>query len=122
MDVAHTYTAEHTPQFYLLHTLGCHLCDEAEAMLTPMFSHFNLTWKPLDIAEPFKAGIEFVDFTKHCDLNAGFASADASLAETLVNQFGLSIPVLYCVFSGDCLFWPFDEEGVLKFCDKVFNS
>ena len=89
-------------QFYLFHTLGCHLCDEAEAMLLPMFEHFDLTWAKVDIAEPTP--------------NTGFD------AEALVAQWGLKIPVLYCTFKPVHLQWPFTEKDVLKFWENAFNE
>ncbi len=90
------------PQFYLYHTLGCHLCEEAEAMLVPMFTHFNLTWEKIDIAEP--------------DESMGLSAA------ALVEQWGLKIPVIQCTFNQQSLCWPFSEEDILRFWEQVFNE
>ena len=95
------------PQLYLFHTLGCHLCDEAQALLTPMLQHFQLSWKKVDIADP--------------PSETGFD------AETLVEQWGVKIPVLYCTFYSAnvqpaSLQWPFTEEDVLQFLEQVFHE
>lgn len=95
-------TESRKAEFYLFHTLGCHLCDEAQTLLEPMFSHFQLSWEKVDIADPVKdSGLE---------------------AESLVEQWGLKIPVLYCTFNHASLSWPFDEEAVLQFWQQVFNE
>lgn len=91
-----------TPQFYLFHTLGCHLCDDAQLMLKPMFEHFQLSWRLVDIAEP--------------------PSEVNQCADVLVEKWGLKIPVLYCTFTQSALHWPFGEEDVLHFFEQVINE
>ena len=69
--------------FVLYHTLGCHLCEEAEQILKTL-------------AIPFR----------HVDI------ADD---EDLVDRYGIRIPVLHELQSGDEIGWPFDEKTVLAF-------
>ncbi len=86
--------------FALFSTLGCHLCDEAKAILMPMFEHFNLPLDEVDIAQP--------------------PSYFSQSAEQLVEMYGEQIPVLYCYFHPQTLNWPFDEQAVLDYLKQVF--
>ncbi len=65
----------------LLGTSGCHLCDVAEKIVRRMAPELGIELKKLDIAT----------------------------SEALVEQYGISIPVLQHN-SGSELFWPFDDE------------
>jgi hypothetical protein len=68
-------------RFYLYSTLGCHLCDEAEAVLLPLLAHGASEIEIIDIAE-----------------------------ENLIERYGTRIPVLHCVATGAELDWPFNLE------------
>ena len=70
----------------LFGTLGCHLCDLAEAEVMPLVEH-GLLVELIDIAD----------------------------SEALVEAYGLRIPVLRRVDTGAELGWPFDTEQIVAF-------
>lgn len=73
-------------QFILYGTLGCHLCDEAEALLSPLLS---------------------ADCSIEC--------LDISASDQLIEQYGTSIPVLRRVCDNVELRWPFDSVQARRF-------
>ncbi|MDG9884465.1 glutaredoxin family protein [Pseudomonas putida CSV86] len=74
------------PECQLFGTLGCHLCEVAEALLMPLVEHGLL--------------VELVDI------------ADDQL---LFERYGLRIPVLRRCDTGAELDWPFDVDQVVAF-------
>ena len=74
------------PECQLFGTLGCHLCEIAEAEIMPLVEHGLL--------------VELVDITEPDDLT---------------EAYGLRIPVLRRVDTGAELGWPFDTEQVVTF-------
>lgn len=74
------------PECQLFGTLGCHLCEVAEAMLMPLVDHGLL--------------VELVDIADD---------------ETLYDAYGLRIPVLRRADTRAELDWPFDVEQVVAF-------
>ena len=74
------------PECQLFGTLGCHLCEVAEALLMPFVEHGLL--------------VELVDIAER---------------EDWVEQYGLRIPVLRRSDTGAELNWPFDAEQVVTF-------
>ncbi|MDP3845491.1 MAG: glutaredoxin family protein [Pseudomonas sp.] len=74
------------PECQLFGTLGCHLCEVAEAVLVPFVEH-GLLVELVDIAE----------------------------SETWVDQYALRIPVLRRTDNGAELDWPFEAEQVVSF-------
>lgn len=74
------------PECQLFGTLGCHLCEVAEALLMPFVEH-GLLVELIDIAED----------------------------PAHVERYGLLIPVLRRCDSGAELNWPFDAEQVVAF-------
>ncbi|CAI8826487.1 MULTISPECIES: glutaredoxin family protein [Pseudomonas] len=74
------------PECQLFGTLGCHLCEVAEALLMPFVEHGLL--------------VELVDIADH---------------EGMFEAYGLRIPVLRRCDSGAELNWPFDAEQVVTF-------
>jgi hypothetical protein len=67
-------------------TAGCHLCEDAEAILAYCQRYCaDLSWLAIDIAD------------------------DAAL----VQQYGLRIPVIKSVQSGTEISWPFDAGQVM---------
>jgi len=74
------------PECQLFGTLGCHLCEVAEAVLMPFVEHGLL--------------VELVDIGD---------------SEAQVEQYGLRIPVLRRDDSGAELNWPFDADQVAAF-------
>jgi hypothetical protein len=77
----------------LYHTVGCHLCEEAEALVLAC------------VANP--------DCMKKTDI----AEDDALLA-----RYGLSIPVLRNHDSGRELNWPFGAGDVQAFCKPPYAA
>ncbi len=69
----------------LFGTLGCHLCEEAEAVLQPFVAQ-GLVVELLDIVD----------------------------SATWLERYALTIPVLRRVDNGEELHWPFDEQDVLR--------
>lgn len=78
------------PDFYLYHTLGCHLCEEAEVIVQAVASMLQLTFARLDIADE----------------------------DSLIELYGIRIPVLYHLASGNDLGWPFDMEKAHDFMEQ----
>jgi len=74
------------PECQLFGTLGCHLCEVAEALLMPFVEHGLL--------------VELVDIGED---------------EAMVERYGLRIPVLRRCDSGAELNWPFDADQVVAF-------
>ncbi|VVN29692.1 hypothetical protein PS662_04813 [Pseudomonas fluorescens] len=74
------------PECQLFGTLGCHLCEVAEAMLMEFVEH-GLMVELVDIAE----------------------------SEDWVEDYGLRIPVLRRLDTGAELDWPFDADQVVAF-------
>ncbi|MFQ6571713.1 glutaredoxin family protein [Pseudomonas sp. UM16] len=74
------------PECQLFGTLGCHLCEVAEALLMPFVEHGLL--------------VELVDIADD---------------ESMLERYSLRIPVLRRCDSGAELNWPFDAEQVVTF-------
>ena len=74
------------PECQLFGTLGCHLCEIAEAEVMPLVEHGLL--------------VELVDITDPQDLT---------------DVYGLRIPVLRRTDTGGELDWPFDTDQVVAF-------
>lgn len=74
------------PECQLFGTLGCHLCEVAEALLMPLVEHGLL--------------VELVDIAQN---------------EAMFERYSLAIPVLRRCDSGAELPWPFDTEQVVAF-------
>lgn len=74
------------PECQLFGTLGCHLCEVAEAILMPFVDH-GLLVELVDIAE----------------------------SDALFERYGLAIPVLRRRDNAAELPWPFDAEQVAAF-------
>jgi len=77
------------PECQLFGTLGCHLCEQAEAVLLPLVEH-GLMVELLDIAEQSE----------------------------WVEDYGLRIPVLRRVDTAAELDWPFEIEQVVWFLQR----
>lgn len=75
------------PECQLFGTLGCHLCEIAEAEIMPLVFEHGLL-------------VELVDITDPADLT---------------EVYGLRIPVLRRGDTGAELDWPFDTEQVMAF-------
>ncbi len=65
---------------YLYTTLGCHLCEQAQAMVEPLLPEYGFSIQAIDIAD----------------------SGD------LIERYGVRIPVLFRPDKQQELGWPFD--------------
>jgi hypothetical protein len=79
-------------------TCGCHLCEQAEAIILAVFA-----------ANP---GLQSILAVECIDI----AESDA-----LIRQFGTRIPVLQSADSEECLCWPFDHEGLVTFINRCLE-
>jgi len=77
-------------EFILYSTLGCHLCEEAEKILS---LKPGLSYTLVDIAE----------------------------SESLMERYGISIPVLRHFSSETELAWPFDSTIFLAWLENIKN-
>lgn len=75
------------PSVILYGTLGCHLCEEAEAIVAPLIAAARAEWRKIDIADD----------------------------EALMERYGIRIPVLQRCADNAELGWPFSAEDVLEF-------
>lgn len=74
-------------ELLLYTTLGCHLCEQAQAMAAPMLSEFSFRLQPVEIAD----------------------------SEELMERYGIRIPVLKRGDNGQELGWPFTEQALRVF-------
>lgn len=76
-------------------TGGCHLCEQAKALLWPVISSQQLRLKEVDIAE----------------------------SDELIERYGVRIPVIALsgADNGAELNWPFDSEELLSFVKRNFT-
>lgn len=69
----------------LYSTLGCHLCEEAEALLNQTQIVADIAWTTVEIAE----------------------------SDKLLQEYGVRIPVVQYTANGAELGWPFDERSLM---------
>ena len=74
-------------QLLLYNTEGCHLCEQAEALVSPLLP-----------AE----GVQLM-------------AVEISASDQLVERYGIRIPVLRFSDGAQELGWPFDDRAVLAF-------
>jgi hypothetical protein len=76
---------------YLYSTPGCHLCEIAKEIISPLLDNYSLHLKEIDIAE----------------------------ADELIERYGVRIPVLKSPHHLDELGWPFDSEQAAHFLARI---
>lgn len=76
--------------FYLFGTSHCHLCADAEALLSAISVNKTITWKSVDIAHN----------------------------EALLSLYAMKIPVLKSSSTNSELCWPFDIETAEAFITR----
>lgn len=79
-------------QFVLYGTMGCHLCEEAEALLAPLLNDYSCETEPCEI--------ECIDISED---------------DELMMRYAESIPVLRRVSDGAELNWPIDAARARDF-------
>lgn len=77
-------------QFILYGTSACHLCEIAEKLIDTSIQSHHIVCSKKDIAED----------------------------DTLLEKYGLSIPVIKCSDTGNELNWPFDEQSLVAFINR----
>ena len=78
------------PSIILYTTIGCHLCEEARALISPLLANTNWLLKEIDIAED----------------------------DDLIARYGIRIPVLSIPASGE-LDWPFTTQDIISRLDNA---
>ena len=76
---------------YLYSTPGCHLCELASEIISPLLSHYALRLEEIDIAE----------------------------SDELIERYGVRIPVLKSPHHIEELGWPFDSAQASSFLARV---
>jgi glutaredoxin len=76
---------------YLYSTPGCHLCEMAREIVSPLLSHHSLRLEEIDIAE----------------------------SDALIERYGVKIPVLKSPHHIDELGWPFDSVQAAHFLARI---
>jgi hypothetical protein len=90
-------------QLLLYTTEGCHLCEQAAAMVEPLLQVEQLQVEqlhPEHLARTAQAQLIMVEISE---------------SEELVARYGVRIPVLKFCDSQQELGWPFDEASVMRF-------
>ncbi len=77
-------------QFILYGTSACHLCEDAEKLIDGAIQSHHIICSKKDITED----------------------------DTLLEKYGLSIPVIRCSETGDELNWPFNEQSLSAFINR----
>ncbi|MDZ4262690.1 MAG: glutaredoxin family protein [Pseudomonadota bacterium] len=76
---------------YLYSTPGCHLCEIARDIISPLLNTYSLYLREIDIAE----------------------------SDELIERYGVRIPVLKSPHHIDELGWPFDSEQAANFLERI---
>jgi len=76
---------------YLYSTPGCHLCEMAREIVSPLLNNYSLYLEEIDIAE----------------------------SDELIERYGVRIPVLKSPRHIDELGWPFDSQQVANFLERI---
>lgn len=76
---------------YLYSTPGCHLCEMAREIVSPLLNNYSLRLEEIDIAE----------------------------SDELIERYGVRIPVLKSPHHIDELGWPFDSAQVNNFLVRI---
>jgi thiol-disulfide isomerase/thioredoxin len=79
--------------FILYHTLGCHLCELAEEQIAA--------------------------YNQVASVPIKFVKVDIAQDETLMELYGVRIPVLGCAGTEETLGWPFDAQEIAVFLKKL---
>lgn len=79
--------------FVLYGTEGCHLCEQAQALLVPVLDHVSVMSQT-----PMSLQVQ-----------------DIADSEALVTRYGLRIPVLRDTATEQELGWPFDQAQAFAF-------
>jgi hypothetical protein len=81
-------------------TSGCHLCEEAEALLGPVLAYIK----------------------QEAGQSVSVREKEISESEALVEAYGLRIPVVQMEGSSQELGWPFDQAQAYAFIQEALGS
>lgn len=79
------------PELTLYSTLGCHLCEQAEALLAELAATEPLHWQVVDIAD----------------------------SDALMDRYEMRIPVLLSEGASDDLGWPFSLDDLRRYINQT---
>lgn len=82
------------PNLTLYSTLGCHLCEQAEALLAELVAAEPLQWQVVDIADN----------------------------DELLERYAIRIPVLCSEGASDDLGWPFTMDDILRYLRRTEHT
>jgi glutaredoxin len=80
-------------------TSGCHLCEQAEELLTPVLAYYGEQFGQPLILEP----------------------QEISESSNLLERYGLRIPVIQIAGRQNDLGWPFDQAQAFAFLQSELN-
>ena len=95
-------------QLLLYTTEGCHLCEQAAAMVEPLLQVEQLQVEQLQAEQLHPERLART-------AQAQLIMVEISESEELVARYGVRIPVLKFCDSQQELGWPFDEASVMRF-------
>lgn len=72
-------------------TSHCHLCEQAEAILSSIVNDYDISWNSIEIADN----------------------------DQLLEAYGTKIPVIQVIGTDTELAWPFDTEAVLTHIKQI---
>lgn len=78
---------------YLYSTAGCHLCELARDIVSPLLDTNVIQLEQIDIAD----------------------------SDELIERYGVRIPVLKSPLHDDELGWPFDTEQTIRFLARIIR-
>lgn len=81
-------------------TSGCHLCEEAQALLLPVLAYFE----------------------KEAGHSIALREQEISESEAMVEAYGIRIPVIQMEGSTSELGWPFDQAQAYGFIVEALGS
>lgn len=81
-------------------TSGCHLCEDAQALLEPVLAYFN----------------------QHAQHQVVLRTQEISESEVLVEAYGLRIPVVRLEGAESELGWPFDQAQAFAFFQQALGN
>lgn len=89
-------------EIYLYTTSGCHLCEQAQALLLPVLINVcALNGLPLDALR--------------------ISAVEISDDIVLVERYGVRIPVIKLAGTDDELDWPFNQEQAFEFLNTQLS-
>lgn len=102
---------------YLYTTLGCHLCEQALAIVQPILTEAAFIEGEAESIKS-EAGVTFKDetgVTFKGETGVTLELVEISEQEALVAKYGMRIPVIRLSGKDEDLGWPFDADAVRRY-------